>query len=177
MFCSSLRSSCSPIVPGSAIGRALSTIVGSTSGLSSNGRSSLWAQAYSTFGQHPFLGVGTGGFAALNPEQYPHNILLEVAVELGAVGLVALLAMIGGMLARLGSLWRSTVGPERLQVALIIALFTLALVNAFVSGAIQDNRDIWIWGGIGLGMYVRRQWVVRERELGPPLWQVALPAQ
>lgn len=164
------------IVPGSAIGRALSTIVGSASGLSSNGRSSLWAQAYATFGQHPFLGVGTGGFAALNPEQYPHNILLEVAVELGAVGLVALLVMIGGMLARLGSLWRTTVGPDRLQAALIIALFTSSLVNACVSGAIQDNRDIWIWGGIGLGMYVRRR-VMRERELGPPLWQVALPAR
>jgi O-antigen ligase len=164
------------VVPGSAIGRALSTIVGSASGLSSNGRSSLWAQAYATFGLHPFVGLGTGGFAALNPEQYPHNILLEVAVELGAIGLVALLVMIGGMLARLGSLWRSTGGTERLQVALIIALFTSALVNACVSGAIQDNRDVWIWGGIGLGMFVRRQ-VVRERELGPPLWRVALPAQ
>src|SRR5205807_6862641 len=50
------------VVPGSTIGRALSTIVGSSSGLSSNGRSLLWSEAYTSFGAHPLLGMGTGGF-------------------------------------------------------------------------------------------------------------------
>ena len=48
--------------PGSSIGRSLSTIVGSAGGLSSNGRSGLWALAFSTFGSHPLFGIGTGGF-------------------------------------------------------------------------------------------------------------------
>ena len=71
------------LVPGSALGRALSAIVGGSSGLSTNGRAQLWAQAFDLLGKHPFLGVGTGGFAALNAEPYPHNILLEAGSELG----------------------------------------------------------------------------------------------
>lgn len=144
------------IVPGSAIGRSLSTIIGSASGLSSNGRSSLWAAAYGEFAKHPLFGLGTGGFAGLNqPEPYPHNILLEVGVELGVVGLIAVTTMIGSMFLRLAALWRWTVGDDRLEASLLIALFVSALINAFFSGAIQDNLYIWVWGGVGLGMYAR----------------------
>ncbi|MGH2867015.1 MAG: O-antigen ligase family protein, partial [Solirubrobacteraceae bacterium] len=46
------------VVPGSALGRALSTIIGSASGLSSNGRSQLWSVSIATFSQHPLLGLG-----------------------------------------------------------------------------------------------------------------------
>jgi hypothetical protein len=34
-------------------------------------------------------------------------------------------------------------------------LFVSALVNAFVSGAIQDNKEIWVWGGLAVGMSTR----------------------
>jgi O-antigen ligase len=141
------------IVPGSAIGRSLSTIVGSASGLSSNGRSSLWAQAYGLFAQHPFFGIGTGGFAAQTPELYPHNILLEAGVELGILGLLAVAAMMWSMAARMAAVWRWSSGGARLDAALLIALFVSAVVNAFFSGAIQDNLPIWVWGGLGLGLY------------------------
>jgi hypothetical protein len=38
---------------------------------------------------------------------------------------------------------------------LLISLFVSAVVNALFSGAIQDNVDVWLWGGLGVGMYAR----------------------
>jgi O-antigen ligase len=144
------------VVPGSTIGRSLSTLVGGSSGLSSNGRSQLWSQAFTAFAQHPLLGIGTGGFGALNPaEPYPHNILLEVAVELGVIGALLILGIVLSAAVRLGAVWRTTRGRDRLDAAVLITLFVTALVNALFSGAIQDNREIWVWGGLGLGMSAR----------------------
>jgi O-antigen ligase len=145
------------VVPGSSIGRSLSTILGNSSGLSSNGRSALWAKAYSAFGAHPLAGIGTGGFAAYDLEFYPHNILLEVAAELGIVGVVAFIAMATSIMRRLIVLWRKTHARLQLEVTLLIALFLSALVNAIFSGAIQDNSDLWLWGGLAVGVYVRQR--------------------
>ena len=146
------------LVPGSSISRSLSTIIGSSSGLSSNGRSSLWAVAFTAFGHHTLAGVGTGGYAAIEPmELYPHNILLEVSVELGVLGLFTVGALLLSMLERLQRLWQCTTGTRQLEVTLLIALFVSALVNAMFSGAIQDNSDLWLWGGLGIGMYALSQ--------------------
>jgi len=158
------------VIPGSAIGRSLSTIIGSASGLSSNGRSSLWADAYATLSHHVLVGIGTGGFASLNlGEPYPHNIVLEIGLELGVVGLLAFAVMVVCVAVRLSRLWRWTGLGERLEASLLIALVVSAVVNAFFSGALPDNSDIWKWGGIAVGMYayhemhhrtgMRRSWV------------------
>lgn len=148
------------VVPSSSIGRALSTIVGSASGLSSNGRSALWSTAIASFAQHFGLGLGTGGFAALQPAVtagliYPHNLFLEVASELGIIGLTALLVIVGGLVARLAMLWRSTVDEEKLVATILIALFLTAVTNACISEAIYGNAEVWIWGGLAVGMAAR----------------------
>lgn len=144
------------IVPGSVVGRALSAIVGSASGLSSNGRSSLWSLSLTVFSHHWLFGLGTGGFAALHTGlDYPHNIALEIATELGSVGLLALTVAIGGFVSSLVQVRRRVSGEDKLIASLLIALFLAAFINACFSGAIQDNRDVWIWGGIAIGMYAR----------------------
>jgi O-antigen ligase len=144
------------ILPGSAIGRALSAIVGGASGLSSNGRAALWSKAFTGFAQHPLLGLGTGGFSALNPTlPYPHNILLEAGVALGIVGVLLIVGIVFGAGRRIFSCWRDGLGWDRADAAVLAALFVSALVNAFVSGAIQDNKEIWVWGGLGVGMAAR----------------------
>lgn len=139
------------VVPGSSIGRALSTLLGSSSGLSSNGRSELWSLALTAFNQHPLLGIGWGGFDALSPQLFPHNILLEVAAELGIVGAIVIVCIIGAMVGTFVKLWRISYGRDKLLTALLVSLFLTALVNASFSGAIQDNSGIWLWGGLGLG--------------------------
>jgi len=144
------------IVPGSSVSRALSTLLGTSTGLSSNGRSELWAAALSSFSQHPLAGLGWGGFASISPsELYPHNILLESAVELGVVGLASVIGIIAGMAARLLAAWRAALGTEKLEFALLISLLVTAVVNALISGAIQDNADVWLWGGLGVGASTR----------------------
>jgi O-antigen ligase len=151
------------VVPGSAIGRSLSTIVGSASGLSSNGRSSLWAAAYAQLAHHALVGIGTGGFGSLHLGlPYPHNILLEIGLELGIVGLLVFAVMAGSMTVRLTRLWRWTSGEERMTVSLLIALEVSAVVNAFFSGALPDNSDVWKWGGVAVGMYAFQQ-MTREK--------------
>ncbi len=162
------------VVPGSVITRSLSAVLGdSAHGLSSNGRLVLWSQAYTALEQHPFVGIGTGGFAALSAENpYPHNLFLEVAAELGLVGLAVVIALVGSLIASLISTWRATAGNGRLAAAVVAALFVNALVNALVSGAIQDNFEIWIWGGVGVGMAARlaaRRLQAQDEEAS--LWQ------
>ena len=41
------------------------------------------------------------------------------------------------------------------QVAVVIALFTAALVNAMFSGDIQTNSNVWLAAGLGLGLSLR----------------------
>lgn len=143
-------------LPSSSIGRAISTLLGSGAGLSSNGRSELWAKAFTGFAQHPLFGLGTGGFASLNPPlPYPHNLLLEMSVELGVIGLLLVSSIIVGFARRLFGAWRAMIGRDKVEAATLIALFVMALVNAMFSGAVQDNSELWVWGGIGVGMSVR----------------------
>jgi O-antigen ligase len=144
------------VLPGSAIGRALSAIVGGAGGLATNGRSALWEKAFTGFGQHPLFGLGTGGFASLNPPlPYPHNILLEAGVELGIVGVLLVAGIVFSAARRLYGVWRTSGDRDRIDAAVLAALFVAALINALVSGAIQDNKEIWLWGGLAVGMSTR----------------------
>jgi O-antigen ligase len=152
------------LVPGSTVGRALSSIFGGASGLSTNGRANLWALAYSSFSGHPLLGVGTGSFAAFGTgEFYPHNLLLEMGLELGVLGAIAAAWFIISSLRRLLAAWRRSLGTDRLEAAVVTALFIAALISAMVSGAIQDNRELWLWAGVGVGMSTRSAVAARRR--------------
>lgn len=67
--------------------------------LSTNGRSDLWAAAWSSYREHPVLGAGAGSYEAywLEHREYPlevrdaHSLYVEVLSELGPVGLGLLL--------------------------------------------------------------------------------------
>lgn len=146
----------SQLVPGAAIERAASLLVGGVEGQDANGRAELWAQAWQTFVEHPWLGVGTGGFAAVAPgDVYPHNLVLEAAAEWGLVGLLAL----GGILAiGAAQIVRAVRWPppdERGLTVLVAALFTAALANAMFSGDITANSNLWLTLGLGLGLASR----------------------
>ena len=74
----------------------------SFSGASSNpydDRPAIWAEAWRQAGEHPWVGVGPGGFSAasggsassvsLQPPLHPHNLVLTILAERGVVGLAA----------------------------------------------------------------------------------------
>lgn len=88
----------------------------------------------------PLFGVGFGGFAATGLHEYPHNMVAEVAAELGMAGLVLLLAWFALVL-------RAASGSPVL-VALVVAAGTFSLF----SGNVGSNSEFWIFAALALAM-------------------------
>jgi O-antigen ligase len=79
------------VVPASS-GERLSTIPNELVGGELSGRSSIWAAGFDLFREHPFLGVGAGGYLhsvrpVVLPPNVAHNTFLSVLAELGIIGL------------------------------------------------------------------------------------------
>ena len=144
------------VVPESTIQRSLSTVLASSSGLDSNGRSEIWSKTADVVREHPVTGIGTGGYAAVDPELvYPHNLPLEVAAELGVVGLLLLLALLVHAVVVLRGVWRHAGDALRGEVALIAGLYASAFVNALLSHDIPGNAAVWLAIGLGMGLSLR----------------------
>ncbi len=110
------------------------------------GRLQFYRAALDTFIQNPVSGAGTGSFTALAPVPgvaYPHNLFLELAAELGIVGLVLSLVLVFAPLGRL-VFSRLRAGDAPLAGALVI----YCLVNAMVSGDINGNFPLWLAAGV-----------------------------
>lgn len=103
-------------------------------------RLQLFGFAIQTFEEQPLIGSGTGGFEALstasmrsNGNTYPHNAILQVAAELGLLGLAPFL----GILAI--GLFRPL--PKGYAGLAMRALFLFYILNAMVSGDIFTDRE------------------------------------
>ena len=95
-------------------------------------------------------GLGWGGFATQVDldsgvaRQYPHNLLLEVTLEGGWLcGACTLLVLA----AALGAAWSRT---DLLAGRLLFAGLVFSLVNALVSGDVNDNRPLFTFLGASL---------------------------
>ncbi len=125
-----------PLVPQATIERLTSTGTDRTQG-DFDGRTELWTQAYQTFREHPFTGVGTGAFREESSWKVAHNVWLRMAAELGLVGF-ALFALLIVMAVAYG--WRQH-GTER--------GFALATVATMVIGAtfynLEAKKATWLF--------------------------------
>jgi O-antigen ligase len=92
------------------------------------------------FLEAPALGIGIGGFAATGLDLYPHNLVAEVASELGSVGIMALLAWLG--LALCGA------ARSPALVALVIGTGTFTLF----SGNLAGNAEFWMFSALAVAM-------------------------
>jgi len=92
------------------------------------------------------LGIGTGGFAYVlppkNEREFPHNIFLEFAVELGLLGLAVLVAIIVYLTVQVFVRH----DPSNALGKPMVALWLFTLFNACVSGDIASNSPFWISG-------------------------------
>ena len=130
--------------------RIQGTLTGRISGTGT--RTPRWAAALHEIPQAPF-GIGWGNFrsvslAGIGDRQYPHNVVLECAVEAGwLAGAAMVVFIVVGMIG----IARLAVNP---QGAVLLGLAIFLLANGMVSGDINDNRPMWTTLAIGVGAFV-----------------------
>ncbi|MBP9828213.1 O-antigen ligase family protein [Patescibacteria group bacterium] len=126
---------------------------------SGQARLHTWQETFELLKDHPLKGAGLNGFPiAITPYhdatlfetfQYPHNIILNVWVELGALGLIALIAF---MLATAKVVRSSNHDP--LTLAAFAALCTLC-IHGLVDVPLMKN-DLAIIGALLFAMMLSR---------------------
>jgi O-antigen ligase len=118
--------------------------------LSGAGRHDFWRVAIDAFGEKPLLGHGAGTYqfsweqhrSIEIPVHDAHSLYLEAFAELGAVGGLLVLALVGTLLGCALATWRAAPFPQRDRYAVL-----LAAMLAFAVGAAFD----WFWEIAGLG--------------------------
>jgi len=143
------------LLPAEALQR-IEALVDPSEVVEANSRSELWRAGLANFARHPIFGMGAGGFQRNNLIVagriilWPHNLLLEVALEQGLVGLFILLGLLGSTLyAAFRSLAEAAHHAERIWMALtLLGLFTFLLLDAMVSHDLNDIRQLWLSVGL-----------------------------
>ncbi|MGE5282675.1 MAG: O-antigen ligase family protein [Chloroflexota bacterium] len=118
--------------------------------LSGAGRHDFWRVALDAFGEKPVLGHGAGTYVfswtqlrSIDMAVHDaHSLYLEAFAELGAVGGLLVIALIGAPLRFAFAAWRAAPHPQREQYAAL-----LAAMLAFAVGAAFD----WFWEIAALG--------------------------
>lgn len=112
--------------------------------ISGAGRHDFWRVAIDSFGEKPLLGVGAGTYEFAweehrsidLPVHDAHSLYLEAFAELGIVGGLLVLAVVGFCLWSAFAAWRASPPPGREMYAVLFATMT-----AFAVGAAFD----WFW--------------------------------
>ncbi len=118
--------------------------------LSGAGRKDFWRVAIDAFAEKPVLGIGAGTYQFAwdqhrsidMPVLNAHSLYLEAFAELGTIGGLLVLALVGTLLWTGFSAWRAAEHPARERYAAL-----LAAMLAFAVGAAFD----WFWEIAGLG--------------------------
>jgi O-antigen ligase len=123
------------------------------SDLSGTGRREFWSAAIDAFGEKPVLGIGAGTYRFAwdkhrsidDPVHDAHSLYLESFAELGLVGGILVLALMGSLLWFGFAAWRDAAEPQRERNAAL-----LAAMLAFAIGAAFD----WFWEIPSLGAFL-----------------------
>lgn len=137
-----------PFVPDRPVER-LGTIAEEADGGDFSGRTDLWAQSLDVVAENPLTGVGAGGsrtalLAEGGAAKGVHNTYLSVAVELGLVGFVLWMVLMGACL--LPAL--RVRGPERLFLRVVSTVLVLGLVPRHW----EYGKSTWLFLAVILGM-------------------------
>jgi putative inorganic carbon (HCO3(-)) transporter len=140
----------------------------------SQGRMELWQRAIYMIQDFPFTGIGIGTFNPVAHVLYPfflfspdveiphaHNMLLEVAVDLGIPGLVLYVALLSGFTF---SVWRAYRAiNNRLLRALIVGLAcgmlahqVFGIMDAYMLGT-KLGAVMWVFMGLVAALYVHQE--------------------
>jgi len=129
--------------------------------------------------QHPLFGVGIQGFrySSPNPALYnwPHNIFLEVACELGIPAGLLVCIIFGDTIREALRQLRDRVSPFFTLSQLTAALFLIGIVNAMNTGDINSDRSTWLFMSL---VFVVRGYRIQSAREGaiPQSQQILVPA-
>jgi putative inorganic carbon (HCO3(-)) transporter len=127
------------------------------------GRTDVWAVAAKTFEHHPFFGVGAGNFTVVE-QRYAvdinrnlpradlvvqnhepvHNTYLHVASELGAVGLLLFLAMLGIAFRACRRAMRETRRRDLRAIGCGLLVGCFGMLVAFIFLTAQYEKQLWL---------------------------------
>jgi O-antigen ligase len=124
-------------------------------------RLNLYEEAIRLWTSSPIWGVGTGGFAiavagSAFVREYPHNIILELGAETGFLGVFVFTTMICVVFSIGFADVRNSTGFTRITARYLVVAGCFALLNAMISGDINDNRMLFTFVGL-LGCIPRFQ--------------------
>ena len=136
------------------------------------GREEIWSRALLMIEDFPFTGIGLATFDRVQPLLYPlftqagrevhhaHNLFLQVAVDLGLVGLVAYLALLLGGLHAAWQAWRQAVaGGDGWLPALalgLVASLVVLVAHGALDAAVWGNKLAplpWLILGLAVALY------------------------
>jgi O-antigen ligase len=148
----------SSLVPASSLERFNVLLHGTETQVENSSASTrlfYWRQSLALFSKYPLVGSGTGGFAWFvsggDIEEYPHNIVLELATETGIVGLTIFACLVLFTVQNLLSALHVSALIEDFNRSLLVTLFailTFELVGAMLSGDLNDGRGLWALFGV-----------------------------
>lgn len=159
------------------------------------GRATENLAALSTFRDHPFLGVGPGGFFRrysqeeankldlrfLQKNRRAHNMYLEIAADMGVVGLIGLLGIVAVTMVQLWRITRFWAAAGRDDLVGLGQGFFMALLAYMVSAAfLQLSYQRYFWFLLALAnatVWMLRREAARARAplTPPPVVRLAAP--
>lgn len=130
----------------------LSTLLGARSIAVMGFRNDLMSLAWQLIQEHPFLGVGIGGYPyySPNPQIYgwPHNIFLELGAELGIMAALIFAALVACSFKEAVAQIRDRQFPLLNLSFAVLSLMIFGFLQMIKSGDINDNRSMWLYLGL-----------------------------
>ena len=112
-------------------------------------RGDLLNYGWNLLQQHPLIGTGIQGFRYLSPNvalyNWPHNIFLEVACEMGIPAGLILCALFGSTIRETLRQLKDSQSPLFGLSELAAAFLLIGIVNATNTGDINSDRSTWLF--------------------------------
>ncbi|WLR52984.1 O-antigen ligase family protein [Bacillus tianshenii] len=132
-------------------------------GSSAGARMHYYEKAGELWGENVVFGHGVGSWPVLttgmDERAYPHNIILELGVELGLIGVVLFVVMVGYALRQIKTY--RTLQNNAWALLLLMLLINL-LINAMISGDLNDNR--YLLAFLGLFFFLNKESASLDRK-------------
>jgi O-antigen ligase len=121
-----------------------------------NARTSLWSYAFDAIADKPLYGWGAGASQGIFLDEIGlgggHNMLINLAVDLGLVGLLVWLGLVGTTMLRVAGLPRAALEGLQVDRGLLTGIITLLLVDGFFSagpGGLANVSSTWLILAVG----------------------------